>query len=278
MSSSQATPTEEFSLFSMPMKRTGTSSRRNWLDLPQDVMILIFSKLDTVDILWRAQFVCIYWQQLAHERHLFSSIYLRSEERSMYLRNEEQKIPTEGVAKILLVEAVNRSCGESVEISMGSPWCNDKLFRYVVHKSKSLKVLRLSMLTGITEHGLMEAFKNLPLLEEFEMTYVHCSSEVLKLLGRSCSRLKTLQLQHGSRDGSRILGYLALDIAECFPRVQSLSLTRNIISRNVLRDILDRCSLLENLYFRECYTVKANCDLEKKFLDKFGDFPCLLHY
>ncbi|KAL5698191.1 hypothetical protein ACHQM5_029261 [Ranunculus cassubicifolius] len=232
----------------MSMMRTRTSSRRNWLDLPQDGMIIVFSKLDTVDILWRAQFVCIYWQQLAHERHLFSSIYLRSEERSMYLRNEERKIPSEGVAKIL-VEAVNRSCGESVEISMGSPWCNDKLFLYVVHKSKSLKVLRLSMLTGISEHGLMEAFKNLPLLEEFEMTYVHCNSKVLKLLGRSCSRLKTLQLQHGSGDGSRIFGHLALDIAECFPRVQSLSLTRKIISRKELRDMLDRCSLLENLYF-----------------------------
>ncbi|KAL5698190.1 hypothetical protein ACHQM5_029260 [Ranunculus cassubicifolius] len=241
------------------MRRTRSTTRRNWLDLPQDVMILIFSKLGIIEILSRAQFVCTFWQQVSRERQLF---------RSIYLPEEDPKFPSDGIAKILQ-EAVDRSCGELVEISIGDPWCKTKLLNYVVRKSKSLRVLRLTMFSGIYENGIMKALKKIPLLEEFELRKSVCDSCVLEELGRSCPRFKHLRLYDSSLPFKPYCKELELNIAKYLPRLQGLSFTQMWISNTGLQAILKRCSLLENLDFHQCCTSGLREDLLKKCLDKF---------
>ncbi|KAL5698179.1 hypothetical protein ACHQM5_029251 [Ranunculus cassubicifolius] len=245
------------------MKRgKGTTKGRNWVDLPRDVMIHIFSKLDTVEILSRAQFVCTTWQQVSQERQLF---------RTIYLPDEEPEISRKGVAKILH-EAVDRSCGELVEIFIGEPWCRNMFLNYVVRKSKSLRVLRLAMLAAISEDALMKAFKKLPLLEEFEMSNSVCDSCLLEELGRSCPQFKHLRLYKSSLGYKPSCKVLELNIAKYLPQLQGLSFTQMWISNTGLRAILKRCSLLEDLDFRQCCTSGLKEDLQKKCLDKFRNF------
>ncbi|KAL5698512.1 hypothetical protein ACHQM5_029540 [Ranunculus cassubicifolius] len=44
---------------------------RNWLELPAEIMYVIFEKLKPVLIIIRARFVCSYWYNLSKQPHLY---------------------------------------------------------------------------------------------------------------------------------------------------------------------------------------------------------------
>ncbi|PIA42596.1 hypothetical protein AQUCO_02000200v1 [Aquilegia coerulea] len=50
--------------------------KRNWADMPRDVLSLIFMKLGAIGILYRAQSVCSSWRKLSKDPYLFRSINL----------------------------------------------------------------------------------------------------------------------------------------------------------------------------------------------------------
>ncbi|KAL5715705.1 hypothetical protein ACHQM5_017491 [Ranunculus cassubicifolius] len=252
-------------------KRRKTRTRRNWLDLPRDIMILIFSKLDTTEILCHAQFVCSSWLRFAQEHTLF---------RYISVPDVPLNYPVDDIAKILK-EAVDRSCGELVKIYLGEPWCNDKLLHYIVQKSNSLKSLRLSRLGDVTKDGLIEACKRLPHLEEFEVRDCNCywALEVIKELGISCSQLKRMGFYFSCGPPCQIeCEEVELAIAQNLPRLQSLCLSRMWVTNKGFQAILDQCSLLDHIDFCLCLSNDIKEDLKERSVDKFrdGQFPCMI--
>ncbi|OVA13137.1 F-box domain [Macleaya cordata] len=93
---------------------------RNWLDLPQEVMSLVFLKLEAVDILLGSQLVCSAWQKISKEPHLWHLVQIQSHQDSLK------------VVKIARA-AVDRSCGKLVKLSMDSQ-ATDELLQYIADR------------------------------------------------------------------------------------------------------------------------------------------------
>ncbi|KAL5708857.1 hypothetical protein ACHQM5_019609 [Ranunculus cassubicifolius] len=158
------------------MEKTEKQSR-NWADIPRDIKMIIFSKLEVFDILCNVSYVCISWLKFvkAEERRLLQSVHF--------------PVTQSGVLE---------------EIVLGEDWCTDNLLLYVVHKSRtdSVKILRLPNCGRISERGLVEACKKLPVLRELALTDIGFMSEnVFKEIGGACPKLYRLRIRHRGGEG-----------------------------------------------------------------------------
>ena len=77
----------------------------NWLDLPQDVVLSIFQKLPTIDILILAPSVCTKWCKISKDRFLYRTIDLTGLGGNKYF-------------EILCNRAIDYSCGHVIDISI----------------------------------------------------------------------------------------------------------------------------------------------------------------
>ena len=103
----------------------------------------------------------------------------------------------------------------------------------------------------MTDEGLTEAVKELPLLEELEL-YL-CDnvfvSGVYKVIGDACTQLKHFRLsKHGLVDND-VPGIASMH------RLRSLQLFSNRLTSMGLETILDNCPQLESLDIRRCFTL-----------------------
>ncbi|XP_043699012.1 F-box protein SKIP19-like [Telopea speciosissima] len=244
---------------------------RNWLELPQDVLSLIFMKLGPVEVLVRAQSVCSSWRKVSKEPQLWRLIYFRDP-----WDFAESEVDFEKVAR----HAVDRSCGQLIEFSVGH-FGTDEVLKYITDRSYPLRCLGLAHCIFVTENGMIEAVKKLPLLEELDLSYCHFSKKVLEALGQFCPRLKSLKLKRHSRFGCLYKDYdeEALVIAENMPELRYLNLYGNKLTDDGLRAILDGCPHLETLDLRRCFSVDLEGDLQSRCADrikslKLPDDPC----
>ncbi|XP_042487459.1 putative F-box protein At4g05475 [Macadamia integrifolia] len=97
---------------------------RNWLDLPQDVMLLIFMKLGPVEVLVRAQSVCSSWRKLSKEPQLW---------RLIDFRDHWDLAPYEVDFEEVVRHAVDRSCGQLIEFSIEHV-CTDEFLKYITDR------------------------------------------------------------------------------------------------------------------------------------------------
>ncbi|KAF9620216.1 hypothetical protein IFM89_010951 [Coptis chinensis] len=192
-----------------PSKRT-----RNWHNLPRDVLILIFMKLELSEVLYNAQLVCSWWRKIAKEPELFHIIDVQNLWDFFDIRDYDHTTKTAkdpGILRLnearhyfetqdynrmskMAIEAINRSCGELVKFSI-MKFATDKVLRYIGMKSgNSLKCLRLAKCKQVSEKILIQVVKKLPLLEEFELCYSSFSWKVIKVVGHSCPRLISFRL------------------------------------------------------------------------------------
>lgn len=231
--------------------------RVNWLDMPRDIMILIFSRLNTSDLLRYAQFVCSSWLHVAKDRQLFQSIILSPVRRNDISSSIE-----------LLKAAVDRSCGECMEISLEKAWCTLQVLLYVAHSSKSLKRLRLKDWDEceLSGRGLVEVCKGAPVLEELELdTVCNVPKEVIKEICESCSHLKYFRFVPRK---DPYPSYLVTVIARTMPQLRALHLSFTTITTQDLQAILDSCRLLENLELRHCFYFDLCAELVKQTVDR----------
>ncbi|KAF5194539.1 hypothetical protein FRX31_015869 [Thalictrum thalictroides] len=98
--------------------------KRNWGDMPEDILIIIFMKLGAIGILFRAQSVCSAWRKLSKHPRFFRSINLcknqwdflfQSLGRNLLHYSELQR--SIQVRKIVQ-EAIHRSCGQLDELAL----------------------------------------------------------------------------------------------------------------------------------------------------------------
>ncbi|PIA38872.1 hypothetical protein AQUCO_02700224v1 [Aquilegia coerulea] len=307
--------------------------KRNWVYVPYDIMILIFSKLDVVQILYCAQFVCSYWLQLSKDPQLFRSVcfpneydddsneedswfsptYVEVQQLTGHLkvkhcfgagsksgtklrqtlntrRTKLMKAPVRRmvISNRILKEVVDRSCGELMEISVKPGWCRDNIIHYVVDKSNLLKSLRLEACSEMTDEGVLEACRKLPLLEKLELNR-ECtiSKQVVQDIGRSCSRLNYFQLVLQKRkirsffknrppvmcwrelnQKKRYCEEIIFAIVGSMPQLRGLCLTGLWLTNNGLQRILDGCIHLDNLDLRGCFADDEEKDFLKTFVVK----------
>ncbi|OVA00181.1 F-box domain [Macleaya cordata] len=234
--------------------------RRNWLELPPDVMSLIFLKLGAIDILYRAQSVCSAWRKLSKEPQLWSSVDMRKH-RDSFFGNE----PIMGK---MAREAVDRSCGQLVEFSV-EEFATDGLLQYITDRCSSLRCLRLESCYEISPTGLIEMAKKLPLLEELELYHCSFSAKVLEVVGQLCPQLKSFRLNYRAYWHPCLkCDEKALAIAKSMPQLRHLHLLANKMSDNGLKAILDGCPHLESLDLRQCFNLKLEGDLLKRCADQ----------
>ncbi|KAL5703836.1 hypothetical protein ACHQM5_022339 [Ranunculus cassubicifolius] len=244
----------------------------NWAELPEDIMTLIFSKLNTVRILCYAQFVCSYWYKLSKDPQLFQSVVIT---RTAYLHirkcNPNTRIRYSQGFNEFGMEAVNRSHGELKEVFIGKD-CTDQLLHHIVRSSKNLlRSFRLSSCSEVTDHNmLIEVAKRNPLLEEIEISRTKNADEVIKEIGRCCSNLKCFRYYYKGlfdshypvyRVGGILTGDLAYAIAKNMSQLRELYLSGDGLTNNGLRQILKGCENLVYLDLQHCCLRKVKKDL-----------------
>ncbi|KAF9601248.1 hypothetical protein IFM89_018358 [Coptis chinensis] len=221
---------------------------RNWLDVPNDIMIIIFEKLGAFDIHYNAQRVCSLWHELAKEPQLFRSINFRD----VWVQYKSSDAFLSSAK-----DAVARSRGQLETLSHNG-WELDKLLLYVADQPNVLKHLRLENFLNISEvifaETVIEAVRKLPLLEELELKWFSFPPEVLKEVGCRCPELKCLRLIPSQIIRTDYYG-MAFAIAESMPQLRQLSLIGNGLSNDGLKAILDGCPHLEYLDLRQCGEV-----------------------
>ena len=95
------------------------SGERNWLDLPQDAVLSIFRKLDTIDLLVRAHNVCTTWRKISKDPFLFRTINMPN------LGEPDYQLDLETLCQ----RAVDYSSGHIIDINIEYFGTDDLLHR-----------------------------------------------------------------------------------------------------------------------------------------------------
>lgn len=104
---------------SVTMSSSAEESTRNWLELPRDITAAILLRVGTVEILNNVQWVCSQWRSICKDPSLW---------RTIDMRNGGDLC--EGHLEVMCREAVDRSCGGLVDISIEG-FGTDELLRHI---------------------------------------------------------------------------------------------------------------------------------------------------
>ncbi|XP_066325849.1 F-box protein SKIP19-like [Miscanthus floridulus] len=151
----------------MPSRGLGGRARRrqreaatttDWAGgLGTDVLLAIFHRLDHIDILMSADHVCHSWRRAAREEpSLWRRITMRGHE------GIARRLNRGGMACEALRRSAEAFCGQYAGVN--------GFLMYLVEQAPCLKSLRLISCNLVSNEGLTEAVKGLPLLEELELS------------------------------------------------------------------------------------------------------------
>ncbi|GMN54579.1 hypothetical protein TIFTF001_023697 [Ficus carica] len=241
------------------------SSHRNWVELPRDLTMSILSRVEDIDILRSAQFVCSSWLKICRDPLLWRTIQLRG------LSSPDFPSDLETICR----RAVDYSSGQLVEINIGD-FATDRLLQYITNRSSQIKCLRLFRCFQISDGGLSAAAAKLPLLEELELSNGSLTKESLEAVGRQCPHLKLLKFNFQG-EGNRnfvnrpvtpneevVFNEHAIAIAKNLPGLRNLELVGNEMTDVGLQAVLDGCPHLESLDLRCCFNIRMQGNLQKR--------------
>ncbi|XP_047308426.1 uncharacterized protein LOC124911932 [Impatiens glandulifera] len=247
---------------------------RNWLEeLPRDVTVAILQKVGVMDILDNVQHVCTSWHEICQDPALWRSIDM--------CNIDDCYVPYRMLK--LTKQAIDRSCGQLIDMNL-EYYCNDDILKYITDRNNQLRRLKLVSCWDITNHGLSEAAKMMPSMEELHLHFGKITEVGLENVGRSCPGLKSLT--HNRHNRQRALTILesdddysdpdsdegynsdpnseALAISRTMPQLRHLSLVGNSMTNTGLQAIIDSCPHLESLDLRRCFKVDLSGELGKK--------------
>ncbi|CAL5007873.1 unnamed protein product [Urochloa decumbens] len=252
-------PTPPPSSSSSRRRRRRRRKARDWASLPRDALGAILGKLDHIEILMGAGQVCRSWRGAAREDpSLWRRVDMRGHADLFY------QVNLHGMAQA----AVRRADGQC-EAFWGEYAGDDDFLLFLAEQAPSLKSLRLISCYDVSNEGLAEAIKKLPMLEELELSLSSnvFGQEVYETVGKSCSQLKRFRLSKHSfysfddvdynKDGE------ALGIAT-MTGLRSLQIFGNNLTNAGLTVILDNCHHLESLDIRHCFNVEMDNTLRAK--------------
>ncbi|CAI9111965.1 OLC1v1012321C1 [Oldenlandia corymbosa var. corymbosa] len=225
-----------------------------WTELPREITANILQRLDVEDILEVAQRVCRTWRSVCKDPSMWRKIDM-----SLYDDDDESVMMCE--------HAVDLSQGQLMDIRLGF-FTSDSLLLYIAERSSQLRYLSLdSCWDDVSGHGLTEAIKRFPLLEELHLFNAEVPSEAVEVVGRCCPLLKSFSLAALANvpgDPVTKCNKDALAIAKTMTGLQHLCLVGNKLTNDGLLAILDGCTHLESLDLRGCLRVDLEGDIGKR--------------
>ncbi|XP_057443565.1 putative F-box/LRR-repeat protein 23 [Lotus japonicus] len=227
----------------------------NWLELPTEVTAKILYKLGAFDILTSARLVCPLWWKTCKDPLMW---------RTIDLTNQPPSYPHTAMLKLCRY-AIEQSCGHLEDISIDF-FCTDEVLKYIADSGSHLRRMGLLMKSwGISDVGMIELVKKLPLLEEFEISFNCLPKNILELIGQSCPFLKVIKftLFIGFPKGFECNDD-AFVIAKTMPELRHLQLIANRLTNDGLLAILDGCRHLESLDLRGCSNVDLSGSLGER--------------
>ncbi|KAF1867315.1 hypothetical protein Lal_00049744 [Lupinus albus] len=236
---------------------------RNWLDLPRDVTSTILLKVGSIDILNNAQRVCLQWRSMSYDPTMWHTIDMRNS----YAPND-----MEFDLEMMCRHAIDRSYGNLVDITLDY-FGSDDLLTYVADSTNHLRRMRLLSCWDISEEGMIEVAKKLPLLEELDITISNLSKDALEAIGHCCPLLKSLKFNmQAFRDPHFDFDGEAFAIGQTMPNLRHLQLYGNKLTNDGVLAILDGCPHLESLDIRRCFNVNLGRSLGKRCAEEIKDF------
>ncbi|CAH1454645.1 unnamed protein product [Lactuca virosa] len=229
----------------------------NWLEMPDEVMVNIFQRLPTIEILNSARKVCTAWLKICKYPAMWKVI-------NMVKRHAKDW----GLGKALTMELVDLSCGELIDISID--WFgSDELLDHIVQRSRNLKRLCLVNCFGITGGALSLAVERLPQLEELHLLNTRINAQAVEVIGRNCPQLKYFKM---SKVFSESFDDHALAIADNMPELRNLDVSDTELKNDGLEAIVNGCPHLESLDVRMCYNLDLGGSLGKLCQERIKDF------
>ncbi|QHO36636.1 hypothetical protein S83_030471 [Arachis hypogaea] len=169
--------------------RKRKTAGRNWLGLPNDLTLMIFSRLSTVDILVSVQQVCRQWWSICMDPLLWRTINMCD----LGIRNSvDYKLEK------MCRRAIDRSCGQLEDISI-EYFGTDDLLKYIIDSGcyKLRRPRLVQCFYEISDKGLCEMAEKFSLLEELDISLCPCVSSIaLEVIGRSCPLLKSFKFNN----------------------------------------------------------------------------------
>ncbi|KAJ6820432.1 putative F-box/LRR-repeat protein 23 [Iris pallida] len=234
---------------------------RNWAELGQDPLSLIFGKAGAVDVLTGAQFVCRSWRNVSLDPSLWRVIHIVDDKRDI------------GDMERMAIEAIDRAQGHVQRFS--AVFASDTLLSYLADRTSDLRCVRVRLfpLYEISCKGLAEVVGRFPLLEELEITFPSDTPphdplylrDVVKLVGEGCPHIKCFRYnQQGSWSKCCQYDEDAFGIANYMPELRQLQIVGNMLTNKGLLAILDKCLHLESLDLRRCFQVDLDASVRAK--------------
>ncbi|CAH1434904.1 unnamed protein product [Lactuca virosa] len=230
----------------------------NWLQMPDEVMVNIFQRLHISEILNSARKVCTTWLKICKYPAMWKVI-------NMVKRQGKDW----GWGKALTMELVDLSCGELIDISIGS-FGSDELLDHIVKRSRNLKRLCLVNCFRITGGELSLAVERLPKLEELRLSKTYINAKDLEVIGRICPQLKSFKMCKVLLSES--FDNHALAIADNMHELRHLDVSDTKMTNDRLEAIVNGCPHLESLDVRMCYNLDLDGSLGKLCKKRIKDF------
>ncbi|GMN54580.1 hypothetical protein TIFTF001_023700 [Ficus carica] len=206
----------------------------NWLSLPRDVTLLIFTRLGAVEILKSAQRVCSSWLEICKDPLLWRIIDMRNlsslSQWSFLLLN----------LKAMCRRAVDRSSGELVEIFLE----NSATSELLMYNAERLEFERDPLCVNVCSWWI-----RVLLCEEIEIECLSAQNDervneklTLKSAHLKSRKIKILRI-HGGHFSNSVLSRAASRL----PLLEKLELSHCTFSKRYLKLIGRRCPHLKSL-------------------------------
>ncbi|KAJ4792204.1 RNI-like superfamily protein [Rhynchospora pubera] len=229
----------------------------DWSELHRDVLLVIFDKIKTVEVL-KSACTCKSWRMASREPECW---------RTIDMTNHGYKS-----GAFLLIDptmlAIDLSHGRVEEFSIEA-FGDDNLLQFLCDRTSVLKCLRLISCYFISEKGLAATIKKQPKLEEIQIAFGPFSNKVTEIVGMEAPQLKRFKFNAlcmypitGEVDEEDLsFDVAALGIAKTMHQLRHLQLTYNSITNRGLKAILEGCPHLETLDIRGCCNVSMDYDM-----------------
>ncbi|KAK1381992.1 putative F-box/LRR-repeat protein 23 [Heracleum sosnowskyi] len=217
-----------------------------WQELPEELTTSFLERVGSIYLIASGRKVCHSWRQICSRPEMWRVVDLRiSGYRSKW------EILVNNMAR----KAVEWSCGQLIDFRL-SYYGDNLLLNYISDRSSKLRCLHLESCSNITNEGLIDMVKKLPLLEELHIFGIPVSMQTIEVAGSCCRQLKSFKLNK-SRYRCPHMGCAehALAIAENMPGLRHLKLQGNKIPIIGLLAILKNCVHLESLDLRMCFLL-----------------------
>ncbi|KAJ3687757.1 hypothetical protein LUZ61_016921 [Rhynchospora tenuis] len=254
-------------------------SERDWAELHQDLLMVIFRKVGMRDVLLHASKVCSSWRSAARDdpllcRRIDTVMAIQDFPDVFMFRGEERK-----AAKALYTRTVTEMTkvavdwgGNCVEHLLIGKFFEYDLLDYVTKRARNLKSLSVIHSSHMFRNveSMANALGRLKQLEELRI--VRCtipSGTIMTVIGSACPQLKRLKFIFPNFSGKFITHEegisTQLGIPKTMLQLQYLQLVFTHTTTDELMKILERCPNLEMLDLRSSTVEVKNDDIRTRF-------------